>query len=154
MHSDCDVECLFCALHLTFLAIWQKQLNPCDRWWTNSSWCTHRNVLWQAIWHLQRPVIYLHVAPRHKLDDGGTVLWVERQQIPVNIRVTITCNRIDQGHNLCLTLLRISVLSRSFISMLRASSVNCGPRLQEIVMHALPGRSQSFIWKKEGQMES
>lgn len=38
--------------------------------------------------------------------------------------------------------------------MLRASSVNCGPRLQEIVMHALPGRSQSFIWKKEGETES
>lgn len=43
-----------------------------------------------------------------------------------------------------LTLLRISVLSRSFISMLKASSFSCGPRLQEIVIHALPGRSQSF----------
>lgn len=43
-----------------------------------------------------------------------------------------------------LTLLRISVLRRSLISMLKASSFNCGPRLQEIVIHALPGRSQSF----------
>lgn len=50
-----------------------------------------------------------------------------------------------------LTLLRISVLSRSFMSMLKASSFNCGPSLQEIVMHALPGRSQSFFKKKKKQ---
>lgn len=33
--------------------------------------------------------------------------------------------------------------------MLKASSFNCGPRLQEIVVHALPGRSQSFEKKTE-----
>lgn len=38
--------------------------------------------------------------------------------------------------------------------MLKASSFNCGPRLQEIVIHALPGRSQSFkIERKEKQGE-
>lgn len=30
------------------------------------------------------------------------------------------------------------------MSMLKASSFSCWPRLQEIVIHALPGRSQSF----------
>lgn len=42
------------------------------------------------------------------------------------------------------TLLRTSVLSRSLTSMFKASSLSCGPRLQEMVMQALPGRSQSF----------
>lgn len=51
----------------------------------------------------------------------------------------------------CPTVFRISVLSRSFMSMLKASSFNCGPRLQKIVIHARPGRSQSF--KKRWETE-
>lgn len=48
------------------------------------------------------------------------------------------------------TVFKISVLSRSFMSMLKASSFNCGPRLQDIVIHARPGRSQSFnkMWNR------
>lgn len=48
--------------------------------------------------------------------------------------------------NRWLTRFRISVLRRSFRSMLRASSMNCGPKVQVMVIHALPGRSQS-CWK-------
>ena len=56
-------------------------------------------------------------------------------------------NNLQLNLNVCdmvLTRLRISVLSKSFMSILKASSFNCGPRLQEIVIHALPGRSQSL----------
>lgn len=61
-------------------------------WGINSSWYTHRNVLWQALFHLYCSVIYLHTAPCHKLDHGGTILWVQRGWITVTITITITCD--------------------------------------------------------------
>lgn len=104
---------------------------------------THSNVLWEAIWHLHCLVIYVHAAPCHKLDDWGTILWIRTMH-----SIWIICHNSQKlniwGVDRCLTLFRISVLSRSFISMLKASSFSCGPRLQEIVIQALPGRSQSW----------
>lgn len=47
------------------------------------------------------------------------------------------------------TLLRTSVLRRTLTSTLNTSSFSCGPRLQEMVMQALPGRSQSFEKRQE-----
>lgn len=121
----------------------------------NSVWWTYRIILWKTLFRLHCSVVDLHAAPRHKLDDRWAILLVHRGRGTVTVAIAIIKKNQKKNYIiLCVdmfhTLFRTSVLSRSFTSMFKASSLSCGPRLQEMVMQALPGRSQSFKERQQG----